>query len=177
MDLLGEAQRILAESKYATAFVEASQDRALAFESTTVLGFAFAYDSPVQLLEHWNAESHAAIARNQLGLRRAQEKAWNVYIVLLARAAADYAMLAALNAIEEDLTGARKIARGGIEDTKDLRDALLPLLPIQNAPRLETVDMVTEIRLRTTELPPQVVKAFLSGATEASVSQVIEETP
>jgi hypothetical protein len=35
--------------------------------------------------------------------------------------------------------------------------------------------MLAEIRLRTTELPTRVVEAFLSGAQEASVLQVLEE--
>ena len=45
--------------------------------------------------------------------------------------------------IEEDLTGTRKIARSGIRDSSDLRAALLPLLPLQSAPKLEAVDITS----------------------------------
>lgn len=79
--------------------------------------------------------------------------------------------------IEEDLTGTRKIARAGIGDVEQLRTALLPLLPIQSAPSLGAVDMPAEIRLRTTELPKRAIEAYLSGAHEASVIQVLEEEP
>jgi hypothetical protein len=116
------------------------------------------------------------VAENQLGLRRAQSKAWNTYTVFLAVAKANYGQRVALSSIEEDLAGTRKLARAGISDSEDLRAALLPLLPIQNAPDLEAVDMSAEIKLRTTELPTRVVDAFLSPrAQETSVAQILEE--
>ena len=87
------------------------------------------------------------------------------------------AELAALAAIEEDLTGTRKIARSGIKDVSDMEAALLPLLPLQSAPKLDAVDMVYEIRQRSTELSPRAVDAFVSGVEESVVLQVIEETP
>jgi hypothetical protein len=37
--------------------------------------------------------------------------------------------------------------------------------------------MPAEIRLRTTELPERAIEAYLSGAHEASVIQVLEEEP
>lgn len=175
-NLLREMQRLFDEADYATVLTEVGQNKLVAFENATVLGFAFAYDSPAQLIERWDADSRAAIAEHQLGLRRAQNKAWNIYTIFLAEAPASYGQMAALNVIEENLTGTRKIARGGLADGEDLRNALLPLLPVQNAPRLDPVDMAVEIRLRTTELPSQVVDAFLSGATASSMGQVLEET-
>jgi hypothetical protein len=84
--------------------------------------------------------------------------------------------MAALAAIEEDLTGTRKIARSDIRDISDVEAALLPLLPLQSAPKLDAVDMVTEIRQRSTELTPRAVEAFLSGTDVSLVLQVIEET-
>jgi hypothetical protein len=112
-----------------------------------------------------------------MGFRRAQAKAWNAYSVFLATDPANYGEMVALNAIEEDLTGTRKIARAGIGDIEQLRAALLPMLPIQHAPILEPVDMPTEIRLRTSELPGRAVDAFLSGAQEPLIIQVLEEEP
>jgi len=127
------------------------------------------------LLQRWRADDSALISQHQLSLRRAQAKAWNAYTVCLAVNAASFGELVALNAIEEDLTGTRKIARAGIGDLEELRAALLPLLPIQHAPNLEPVEMPAEIRLRTTELPPHAVEAFLSEAQETVVIQVLEE--
>jgi hypothetical protein len=103
------------------------------------------------------------------------DKAWNAYAVLISAAEANYSESVVLSAIEENLVGVRKIARAGVRDVADVRDALLPLLPLQSAPKLEAVDMDAEIRLRTTELPSRAVDAFLSGAEEAVVIQVLEE--
>ena len=79
-----------------------------------------------------------------------------------------------LGSIEEDLVGTRKIARAGITNTEDIRSALLSLLAIQNAPRLEAVDMPTEIRVRTSELPSELVEAFLSGTNTATLFELLE---
>lgn len=176
IDLLEECQRLLTEAGSETNLVESKRGlAALAFEGVTILGFVVAYDNADQLLDQWSADAAALITENQLALRRAQDKAWNTYTVFVASAAATSGQLVALGAIEEDLIGTRKIARAGIRDVEELRAALLPLLPIQNAPRLEAVDMSDEIKLRTTELPPRVVEAFLSGVEEASITQLLEE--
>lgn len=97
--------------------------------------------------------------------------------MLVSAGKADYAQSVALGEIEEDLTGRRKIARADVVDIARLRAALLPLLPLQSAPKLEAVDIVSEIRERTTELPARAVEAFLSSAEESVVIQVLEEAP
>jgi hypothetical protein len=177
IDLLDESDRLLTSLGSATRFNEAPHAKAVAFETTTVLGFIVIYDKPANLLEYWRADDAALISEHQLGFRRAQAKAWNAYSVFLASGPANYGETVALNAIEEDLTGTRKIARAGVGDVEQLRAALLPLLPIQHAPSLEPVDMRAEIRLRTSELPPRAVDAFLSEAQEPLVVQVLEEEP
>lgn len=96
---------------------------------------------------------------------------------MIASDAADYSNSVALAAIEEDLSGTRKIARAGVRDITDLRSVLLPLLPLQSAPKLEAVDMQAEIRQRATELLPRVVDAFLSSADDGVVTQILEEGP
>jgi hypothetical protein len=163
IDVLEESNRLLQTAGISTLLIETVRGKALAFEGATILGFVLGY------------EASALVAENQLSLRRARDKAWNTYTVLLAAAEANYAERVALSSIEEDLTGTRKLARAGISDAERLQAALLPLLPIQNAPQLEAVDMPSEIRLRTTELPRRVVDAFLSGAQEGAVIQVLEE--
>lgn len=149
----------------------------LIFEDDSVIGFVFSYSSAQSLIAGWGRDSEAAVSAHQLALRRAGQKAWNTYVVLLASGEASHAETAALAAIEEDLIGTRKIARSGMKDTSDVEAALLPLLPLQSAPRLDAVDMVLEIRQRATELPPRAVDAFVSGIEESVVLQVIEEMP
>lgn len=177
IDLIEECQHLLDQIGCATVSVKANVRLALAFESDVVLGFVVAYDDPSQLLEEWKPDTKVLLNDHQLGLRRAQRKAWNTYTIFLACDEPTYGQKLALTAIEEDLVGTRKIARAGIRDVEGLRTSLLPLLPIQNAPRLEPVDMTSEIRLRTTELPPRIVDAFLSSAQQAVVAQLLEEEP
>jgi hypothetical protein len=177
IDVLEQCQLLLKEAGIVASLVETAEVRALAFEGVTVLGFIVAYDDSAQLLNQWSADATALISGHQFGLRRALNKAWNTYAVFLASASATVIELVALSAIEEDLAGTRKIARAGICDAEALREALLSLLPIQISPRLEAVNMADEIKLRTTELSPRVVDAFLSEAQETSVALVLEEDP
>lgn len=175
--ILHSGSELLREAGYSNEQVSIGQREALVFEGDTVLGFLFSYDTVVDLMKNWAADSDNAIAAYQFGLRKSGIKAWNTYLVLLTPEPPDYARLVALGAIEEDLGGTRKIVRAGVRDTADLGAALLPLRRLQSAPRLEAVDMKREIRERTTELPPRAVDAFLSGAEESVVLQVLEESP
>jgi hypothetical protein len=175
MDILAASAEVLAGAGFSTSLVSVEDRRALTFEDNTVLGFLFAYDDPALLIECWSKDADKAVAAHQFALRRAAKKAWNAYVVLLTDREPDYVQSVALSAIEEDLAGTRKIAQAGIVDVAELRKALLPLLPFQSAPRLEAVDIVAEIRQRTTELPSRAVNAFLSDADESVVIQVLEE--
>lgn len=176
-EILHSSSELLREAGYTTEQVTIGQRQALVFEGDTVLGFLFAYDSAADLMRGWAADSDHAIATYQFGLRKSGVKAWNTYLVLLTTEPADYARIVSLGAIEEDLSGTRKIARAGIRDLADLGAALLPLRPLQSAPRLEAVDMKNEIRERATELPSRAVDAFLSDAEESVILQVLEESP
>jgi hypothetical protein len=176
-EILHSSGGLLREAGYVTEQVSIGQQDALIFEGDTILGFLFAYDTVADLTKNWAADSDNAISAYQFGLRKSGIKAWNTYLVLLTPEPPDYARIVSLGAIEEDLGGTRKIVRAGVRDSADLGAALLPLRPLQSAPRLEAVDMKKEIRERTTELPPRVVDAFLSGAEESVVLQVLEESP
>ncbi len=174
MDIAIECSAILGASGIKTAPIE-SNVRAIAFEGETVIGFVLEYPTVSDLKLQWQSESQALIHAHQFALRRAQAKAFNTYVVLLSKGGPSYADVVALSAIEEDLNATRKIARAGISDVEALRSALLPLLPIQSSPRLEAIDMVAEIRLRTTELPDRAVEAFLSGAAVSDVILILED--
>lgn len=176
-DILNSSSELLREAGYSNEQVSIGQREALVFEGDTVLGFLFSYDTVADLTKNWATDSDNAIAAYQFGLRKSGIKAWNTYLVLLTSEPPDYARMVSLGAIEEDLGGTRKIVRAGVRDISDLGAALLPLRRLQSAPRLEAVDMKREIRERTTELPPRAVDAFLSGAEESLVLQVLEESP
>jgi hypothetical protein len=164
----------LREAGYSVAALDEPSVKYLTFEGNTVLGFVLEYPDTRSLIANWRSHSQQVLKAAQFGLRRAEGKSWNAYLILLAAEPADYGASAMLSAIEEDLTGTRKIARAGIGDEEDARGALLPLLAIQNAPQLDAVDMASEIRLRTTELPTDLVEAFVGGAPDAAILQMLE---
>lgn len=174
-DILTMSVEVFGQAGFATTQIRVNERDALAFEDSTVLGFLFAYPTPAELVSAWSKDSSRAIADYQLGLRRAGQKAWNTYLILLAEQDVDYQGLVALALIEEDLSGTRKIARSGIKDHSELRNAILPLLSLQSAPKLEAVNLIAEIRQRTTELPSRAVEAFVSNVDPSVVLQVLEQ--
>ena len=175
-DLIIASAEILVAAGYAVERISAPKREALAFENSVCLGFVFAYDTTDQLLREGADDSKVVIGRYGLSLRRAGEKAWNVYVVLISGGPKNEALQASLTELEEDLVGTRKIARDGISSTADLRSAFLALLPIQSAPKLEAVDMPSEIRMRASDVDPKGIDAFLSTADESVVLQLLEET-
>lgn len=177
IDVFAECERILREASIQVSKLSVGHVEALGFEGTTVLGFLLLYPDTKNLLDRWHDDLATLIRENQFALRRARTKAWNTYAVLLSTAASTVSERALLSAIEEDLVGTRKIARAGITDSQSVRQAVLPLMPLQNAPRLEAVDMIAEIRMRTTELPSSVIEAFFSKASDEDVLQILENEP
>jgi hypothetical protein len=177
-DVIDLCRETLGEANFSTRRVEMMPDRSvdvLAFESDTVLGFILAYDRFEVLAASWRTDIEGLFSSHRFGLRHAGDKAWNAYAVILSRVAAVDQEVTALGSIEEDLIGFRKITYAGISDATDVRNALLPLLPLQSAPKLEAVDMSAEIRVRTQELPSRVVDGFLAAADESVMLQVMEE--
>jgi hypothetical protein len=172
--ILSAVQEQLVAGGYAVTTAASQDGPVVLFENDFVLGFVLVFPDAATLLETWPASSQRVLHAAQFALRRAERKAWNVYLVLLTEAAADYGQNILLGSIEEDLIGTRKIARARIADSEDIRGALLPLLAIQNAPRLDAVDMPAEIKLRTTELPSELVDAFLNGASDGVMAQLLE---
>ena len=174
-DLLALGTEVLRNFGYSVITFDHEGRTAACFEDETTLGFVFAYPDADALLSTWEPDIAKAASRQSFALRRSGQKAWNVYAILLGGGNANEADAMRLSFIEEDLTATRKIARAGLKDTSDVREALLTLLPLQNAPLLEAVDMPEEIRLRASELSPRALDAFLSDSDESVVLQVLEE--
>lgn len=174
MTLIELVQQQLTQARYATALRDKLDNPILMFESDSVLGFVICFRDAATLIEDWNIASQRVLREAQFALRRAEAKSWNSYLVLLTGAEASYGESIMLSTIEEDLVGTRKIARAGVTASEQAHAALLPLLPIQNAPRLDAIEMATEMRLRTSELPPELVEAFISNAPETNLIQLLE---
>ena len=165
---------LLSDAGYSIGDLNELDGTVVTFENDTVLGFVLLYPDAAKLIESWKTDSARVLGKVQSALRQAGEKAWNAYLVLLADSGGNYGQNITLGNIEENLVGTRKIARAGIEAPDELRNALMPLLSLQNAPRLEAVDMPTEIKLRTSELPPKLVKGFLSSASDFVLLQYLK---
>lgn len=176
IDILAESARILKSAGFASKLVGVGGRQVVVFEDQTVVGFVLCYSTSEELVRDWGKDSQVVIAEHQFGLRRAGQKAWNTYLVLLALEGAREPHAAILSSIEEDLVGTRKIASAGVSDIGKLRNALLPMLPLQAAPLLGAVDISAEVRQRATELPSRIVDAFLSQAEEGIVFQILEDT-
>jgi hypothetical protein len=175
MDILSSSETLLIQTGFFAKRVSLGDRDIVLFEDATVLGFLFAYVDATSLLSGWKDDVSRAISSQQFSLRRGGTKTWNAYVILLAEREANYGQSVAVAAIEEDLTGTRKIARCGVADPDDVRAALLPLLPFQSAPRLDAVDISAEIRVRASEVPKKILDVFLSDADQAVVVQVLEE--
>ena len=174
IDLFTHSERVLAAVGYDLLRLSGTETPSLAFEGQTVLGFIHVYDTPIDLLKLWQRDHKDAIRRFSFAFRRAGDKAWNIYAVFLAAADADARALHALHVIEEDLSGTRKIARAGLHTSVDVRSALLPLLPVQNAPPLEAIDNASEIRERAQDVPTAALDAFFENRPEEEVLHLLE---
>lgn len=172
--ILGIVHDELLAGGYAVATADDQDGPVILFENDSILGFVLCFRDASVLLERWQPSSQRVLQVAQFALRRAERKAWNTYLVFLTEAAGDYGQNILLGAVEENLIGTRKIARAGVNGIEAVHAAMLPLLAIQNAPRLDAVDMAAEIRLRTTELPGELVDAFLGGASDATLAQLLE---
>lgn len=180
-DTLHDCAEVLAEAGFSTRRTEVPGDggartfETLAFEDATVLGFVVGYDNPEQLRASWESDRDRIAMRHRDALQAARLKAWNAYLVLISRGPADLAQSMLLGQIEEDLEAMRKITKAGVTGSGGARTALLPLLPFRAAPSLDPIDMRDEIRTRSSELDEGIVAAFLSGADEAVVIQLLED--
>jgi len=181
IELLEQAAFILADFGFDHRMADVESEdgvvemRVLAFEDDTVLGFALAYQTVDDLIRRWKADGDRVAMKHRKSLLAARDKAWNVYLILLAQERASFGQALALGLIEEDLEAMRKITKAGIDTTEDVRTALLPLLPFRAAPVLDPIDMQFEIQTRASDVDPQALAAFLSSADEAVVMQLLED--
>lgn len=173
IDELKIISSVLQKDNYYEFVVESFDVACIGFENDLNLGFVYCYETTDNLLKNWKSNSDQLLSKYQFQLRSAGEKSWNVYSVFLSFGASGSEENTLLAQVEENLSGTRKIARAVDPDLNGIRSGLLPLLQIQNPPILGPIDMVEEIKTRSSSLPQKGVEAFLAGAPNNEILRLM----
>lgn len=168
MDLTSTVQVILQEAGYYTWLTSVDRQTAICFEDDAVMGFVSTFKDSQELLKSWEATESTLLARHAVGLRRAEDKAWNVYSVFLSSASGSESETREVRRIEENLERTRKIAAGGLVSQEDIIKAMLPVLPLQYSPRLDSDDLTERLRKRIATIVPSAADAVLDDQIPAT---------
>jgi hypothetical protein len=169
-DLKPTLQALLRDAGYQTWFVAMDRYEVVAFEDDATMGFACIFERGSMLLEEWKSLETKFLMNFALALKRAGEKTWNVYSVFLCAENTSEDETRAIRWIEENLERTRKITGIVPNGRADLITALLPLLPIQYQPRLdsEDFDLTQRLRRRIASIAPAAEHAALDAGVAAS---------
>lgn len=160
MDLITEVRRALERNHYSVVPSRAA-DNTIHFEDGNLMGFVWAAPTARELRKEWEVRQDSFLKANSQVLRKSEMKAWNLYAVLLTSDEPNEDDKLAFLEIEEDFRAARKIARGGLSTSKDVFDALLPLIPIQTMVSVEREDELATLRGRVKSVPGRAVEILL----------------
>jgi hypothetical protein len=138
MSPLEAAKEMLDDAGYQVRFLDSERTR-LGFEDQTVFGFVMLFESTMELINRWEEEQDTFIRKYSRVMQNVREKAWNAYSVFLVTEEPPKDLINELSKIEEDFHASRKIARGGLQSTDDVRETLAPLLPIKHLGTAEDV--------------------------------------
>lgn len=173
MNLLHESRGILERAGYAIA---PGKDRnTFFFENENVVGFLWVIPTAQEIADKWEEKQGEFLRQNDMSLRSAVEKSWNVYSVLLAEEGCEEPLQKELKTIEEDFVGTRKIAQAGITSTAHLIRALYPLIPIHNVVQLQEEDGLQRLQERLSSLPNEALSSLLGSSSAKATVQVLLE--
>jgi hypothetical protein len=169
-DFTSPLQVVLQQAGYQTWMASISGIEAVCFEDDAVMGFACIFEDAATLLAEWRKVETMWLTKHGPSLHKAGEKTWNVYSVFLAANSADPVQMRELRAIEEDLERTRKITGHGLSNRSDFIAAVLPLLPLQYQPVLdsEDFDLTQRLRKRIATIAPTAADAALDDAVSPS---------
>lgn len=169
-DLRSPVQMVLQDAGYETWLSSVSGETVIVFEDDTVMGFVCTFDDAASMLERWRNMETALLTAHAPALQRGGDKTWNVYCVFLCSAVPDKTQIREVRWIEEDLERTRKIAACALTNREQVANALLPLLPIQYQPVLdsEEFDLTHRLKRRITDIAPAATNAALDDAISAN---------
>ena len=108
-----------------------TKENQMIFEDPNVYGFIALFDDVPSILRSWRTAQDKFVRANTPALSRVPSKAWNIYAIFIARDECSPEDISEFLDIEEDLRGARKIARAGVRTESSLNDALAPIFPLR----------------------------------------------
>lgn len=178
-DLRSPVQVALQQAGYETWLSSTRGEPVIVFEDEAVMGFACVFEDVASLLERWRRMETALLTSHAPALQRGGDKVWNVYCVFLCPAAPSKTEAREVRWIEEDLGRTRKIAACGLVNREQILTALLPLLPIQYQPVLdsEDFDLGRRLKKRISDIAPGAERAALDNSISAvEVVRMLGET-
>jgi hypothetical protein len=176
MDLKSPVQVVLQDAGYETWLLSVDGLPAVGFEDSAVMGFVCFFEDGPSLLRRWRDLETNLLTGHASSLQKAGEKTWNIYSVFLSPGSADEIQSREIRWIEEDLERTRKIAACGLSSRDEIVKALLPLLPIQRQPLLDSDDfnLTQRLRKRIASIAPGAANAALDDTvTPAEVVRLL----
>jgi hypothetical protein len=172
MDIHTQAEIVLRDAGYETWSWTGSPPSVTCLENQTVIGFVHVFESGAELLEKWESDQQAVLARHSGALRAAGAKAWNVYSIFLT---ADPAPLhqRAVERIEENFSLTRKIARTSVRTPQDVERVLLPLVGVKAQPQLGDANFEARLRARLKDIPADALTAFLGAIKAEEIARIL----
>lgn len=169
---------LLRQSGYRTDFARVGDSSVLYFENESVMGFAFIVDTAREIIEAWRTYESNVLRSKSSSLRRAGNKSWNVYCVLITAEKVGEDEARRVLRIEEDLERTRKIARTGVDTEEALRAALISLLPLQSHPKLKGSDYQDQLEARLQSVVGvEVAEAFFGESPAETVASMLQVAP
>jgi hypothetical protein len=169
-DLRSPVQVVLQEAGYETWLSSVSGETVINFEDAAVMGFVCMFDDVASMLLRWRDMESGLLTAHAPALQRGGDKTWNVYCAFLCSGVPDKVQAREVRWIEEDLERTRKIAACGLANREQVVNALLPLLPIQYQPVLdsEEFDLTQRLKKRIADIAPGAANAALDDVIPAA---------
>ena len=173
MNIMEEARSVLEGAGYRTEISETSAEQ-FVFEDHCILGFVTVLRTVTDILKQWESDQDSVLKQHALSLRKVPDKLWNIYSVFLTAEKCPSCHTAALFQVEEDFRATRKIARAGIAEREDVRQALLALLPIQSKVAMRTEDVKQRLMQRLTSVN-KTFSGFLEEGADDIAGRLMEK--
>lgn len=155
---------VLQDAKFSTRNEEVQQRKILCFEDDAIIGFACSFATGAELLTHWKEAELSALRHFGPSLKNAQDKAWNVYTVLFCALVANTEERRQIQWLEEDMELTRKIIGCRISTQDELIQTILPILPLQQQPLLQSEDVTSRLRIRIESIAPNAADLVMNDA-------------